>query len=223
MARKNRKAPKFDAPQPDWLPERADRRESEILGAAYDVFVTKGFHRATMLDIATRARASKETLYARFGNKENLFKALLSWGASARQPSMTALAAAEPADAEDALRQAGIQLLTLFYRPESLALERLRLAEGPHHAEIRRVIEEVAVRPVREGLAAFFGKLVRAGLIPLDQVHAAAESYIDVLRGVYYLAVVVGDEAPPGEEKIRHIAGRAARVALKSFAAPARP
>jgi len=205
-------------PQPEWLPPLSDKRDAEILGAAYDVFVAKGLHRATMLDIATQARASKETIYARFGSKERLFKALLAWGASSRRPALTILAEAPAEKAEEALREAGVQLLTLFYRPESIALDRLRLAEGPHHPEMRRIMEEVATKPVRDALSGFFGKLVRAGIVPLDQVHAAAETYIDVLRGVNYLAVIVGDQPPPDAGRIRQIATRAAQAALRAFA-----
>ena len=67
--------------KPAWLPPLGDARAVEILGAAYDVFLDKGFAQATMLDVARRARASKETLYARFGSKKKLFESLMAWGA----------------------------------------------------------------------------------------------------------------------------------------------
>ena len=64
-----------------WLPDHglepnADRRR-EILRVAFTVFAENGYSGATMLDIARRARASKETLYAWFQNKEKLFETLL--------------------------------------------------------------------------------------------------------------------------------------------------
>ena len=40
-------------------PQEASAREEEILQAAFDVFTEKGFHGATMLDVASRAYASK--------------------------------------------------------------------------------------------------------------------------------------------------------------------
>lgn len=55
---------------------KADRR-AEILDAAYLEFAAKGYAGASMLAIARRARASKETLYAWFENKETLFNTLL--------------------------------------------------------------------------------------------------------------------------------------------------
>src|SRR6202008_4019570 len=48
--------------RPSWRAPLDDPRDEEILSAAFDVFCEKGFHGATMLDVATQARASKETL-----------------------------------------------------------------------------------------------------------------------------------------------------------------
>jgi len=54
------------------VPAKAKRR-GEILDAAFAEFAAKGYAGASMEAIARRARASKETLYAWFGNKETLF------------------------------------------------------------------------------------------------------------------------------------------------------
>lgn len=203
---------------PEWLPPLPDERDEQILGAAYNVFVAKGYHRATMLDVATAARASKETLYARFGNKEKLFEALMAWGASTRKPGMRVLAEASPDRAEEALREAALELLTLFYRPESIAIDRVRFAEGAARPEIVRIVEEVAVRPVREAIQAFYVRLVMAGVMTADDAPASAETFIDILRGNNYERVVAGQEALPGAKRIDEIARRAARVAIGAFA-----
>ena len=53
---------------------RPNRYSDELLlGAAAEVFHERGFHEASMLDIAERAGATKPTLYARFGSKEALY------------------------------------------------------------------------------------------------------------------------------------------------------
>lgn len=219
MAKAKKTANEEKSP-PDWLPPLSDPRNVAILGAAYNIFAAKGFRRATMLDIATAARASKETLYSRFGSKEKLFEALLAWGSSGRKFSVAALADAPVERAEDALCEAAIELLTLFYRPETLALDRMRVAEGLAHPELGRITEEIAVRPVRDALAAFFGRLVRAGVVPMSEAHAAAESYVDILLGILHERVLMGIEPPPDAARIREIAARATRVALRAFAPP---
>jgi AcrR family transcriptional regulator len=58
-------------------PEKQARR-GEILDAAFLEFTSKGYAGASMEAIARRARASKETLYAWFENKESLFNTLFA-------------------------------------------------------------------------------------------------------------------------------------------------
>jgi len=53
-----------------------DARRREILDIAFQEFSEKGYAGASMLAIARRARASKETLYAWFENKETLLNTL---------------------------------------------------------------------------------------------------------------------------------------------------
>jgi AcrR family transcriptional regulator len=53
-------------------------RRGEILEAAFEEFSRHGYAGASMAAIARRAHASKETLYAWFENKEQLFNTLLA-------------------------------------------------------------------------------------------------------------------------------------------------
>src|ERR1044071_1645088 len=53
------------------------RTRERILSAALKEFATNGFHGARVDNIARRARINKRMLYHYFGDKENLFKAVL--------------------------------------------------------------------------------------------------------------------------------------------------
>src|SRR5919112_2176239 len=57
-----------------------ERRE-EILEVALSVLAERGYRGASMREIAVRSQASKETLYAWFGNKRGLFEELVRWQA----------------------------------------------------------------------------------------------------------------------------------------------
>lgn len=58
---------------------RRDRRRTEILRAASDVFTALGFDQANMQAIADSAGVTKATLYARVGDKEQLFRAVTDY------------------------------------------------------------------------------------------------------------------------------------------------
>ena len=77
-------------------PELHARRRSEILAAAESCFVKRGFHAASMQDIAAAAGVSMGSLYRYFANKEAIIesfaamdsgaavKAIDDWAASSR-------------------------------------------------------------------------------------------------------------------------------------------
>ena len=60
-----------------------DERRKQLLAAAQEVFVAKGYHAAAMDDIAERAGVSKPVLYQHFPGKLELYLALLDTQAEA--------------------------------------------------------------------------------------------------------------------------------------------
>ncbi|MBA3478788.1 MAG: TetR/AcrR family transcriptional regulator [Lautropia sp.] len=61
---------------PRWE-RRKDSRPSELLEAALESFVERGFAAARLDDVAAKAGVSKGTLYLYYANKEELFKAVV--------------------------------------------------------------------------------------------------------------------------------------------------
>lgn len=69
--------------------KREMKRINEILDAAQEVFTEKGFHGATVNDIADRALISKFTLYKHFDSKDAILNAILSRGYEILTASVT--------------------------------------------------------------------------------------------------------------------------------------
>jgi AcrR family transcriptional regulator len=62
--------------KPRWE-RRKDARPQELLAAALDLFVERGYAATRLDEVAARAGVSKGTLYLYFENKEELFKAVV--------------------------------------------------------------------------------------------------------------------------------------------------
>lgn len=62
--------------KPRWA-RRKDARPQELLAAALDLFVSRGYAATRLEDVARSAGVSKGTLYLYFANKEELFKAVV--------------------------------------------------------------------------------------------------------------------------------------------------
>ena len=62
--------------EPRWERRKQDRPH-ELLAAALELFVERGYAATRLEDVATRAGVSKGTLYLYFDSKENLFKSVV--------------------------------------------------------------------------------------------------------------------------------------------------
>src|SRR5438874_845084 len=62
---------------PKVVPEDEEEAKSRILDEAKKVFAEKGYHEATMDDIAKRLGVSKGAIYLYFSSKEDLFEAMV--------------------------------------------------------------------------------------------------------------------------------------------------
>ncbi len=75
-------------PPPDEAPGKRERRKEarpgELLDAALDLFVEKGFAATRAEEVAARAGVSKGTLFLYFQSKEELFKAVIQENISGR-------------------------------------------------------------------------------------------------------------------------------------------
>jgi AcrR family transcriptional regulator len=201
--------------RPDWLAPLDDPRDEEILGAAFHVFAEKGFHGATMLDIATRARASKKTIYARFKDKSALFRALIAWGIRQNLPETMPPDDGDPVRALE--RHARI-VLSAMLRPESLGLFRIVSAEAARFPEIGRVFDEMVRRSSVAILSALADQLTKAGIATIRDKVQFGEDFIALVRGDVYFRVLAGAVPMPADTKIRRQAAHAVRILLAAYA-----
>jgi AcrR family transcriptional regulator len=93
-----------------------ERRTDAILDAAYDVFSTKGYHNATVDDIAQQAGVSKGTCYQYFSGKEEIFVATLDRTLG----KLFAEAETAAESATDALAKMGLKGLTIISKFKEL-------------------------------------------------------------------------------------------------------
>ncbi len=201
--------------RPDWLTPLDDPRDEEILGAAFQVFADKGFHGATMLDIATRARASKKTLYARFSDKSALFRALISWGIRQNLPEEIP---PDDGDPERALERHARSVLSAMLRPESLGLVRIVSAEAVRFPEIGRLFDEMVRKSSVTILDALAARLTKAKRATIRDRSQFGEDFIALVRGDTYFRVLAGAVDVPTDAEIKRQATHAVRTLLAAYA-----
>jgi AcrR family transcriptional regulator len=198
--------------------EPCDPRDQEILRAALAVFTEKGFHGTTMLDVASRAGASKTTLYNRFESKEVLFRALVAWGTRQGIDALEAIVSDPTLDPLTALRRFAARILAQMMQPQKLALFRIAAAEGDRMPEIGRILGSFTRdHGVRLGHVVA-KRLVEQGLIEIDDPEEYGHSFIGLLQGELFVRALVGAIPPPGAQEIESHAHRAMTRLVHAFA-----
>jgi AcrR family transcriptional regulator len=138
MAIRTKSCPLLKAAQPArGRPPLDESERRRILDATAAVFLEKGFQRASTAVIARRARSSKQTLYALFPTKADLFAAVMS----AHTEQLFArhieyIESGEPP--RKALTEMGTMVLNLFSSPTFLALYRILAAEAENFPDLAR-------------------------------------------------------------------------------------
>ena len=123
-------------------------RRSHILEAAAGVFAEKGFHRATIKDVARAAGVSDGSIYNVFENKMALLLSLLDPLAAASDPARPS-----PAEAPDARAhlEGFIRQRWDAFSPETLQVLRAVLAEALVNDELRQLFFDRVLAPALNG------------------------------------------------------------------------
>ena len=172
-----------------------------------------------MLDVASRARASKATLYARYPSKEALFEALMAWATRQGTDALDAIAADETLDPLTALHRFAAQLLALMLQPKKLALFRIAVAEGNRLSAVGRTYSAVTRDHGMERVRAIVARLLKQGLIEIDDRAEFGHSFIGLLQGELFMRALLGTIPTPGREEIDRHARRAVTRLMRAYAA----
>lgn len=117
-------------------PGRPTLSNEELLDKALDLFLEHGFERTSIDAITASAGMAKRTVYARYGDKETLFRAALERAIEEWILPLEALQAAETEGLEDTLLEIGRILVENIMSPAGQRLLRITNAEAGRMPEI---------------------------------------------------------------------------------------
>ena len=201
------------APNPSPLADLEPRRRA-ILEAAYQVLVERGYAGASTLEIATRARVSKRELYAEFGSKSGILRALIAATAARMQ---LPLATAEIHDRDGlaaALVRYGTTALGELTSPHVVAINRLAVAEAGRSSEMGDILEDTGREPNRKALIDLLAKAQAAGVLGPGEPGAIAGEFFSLLMGDLMYRLLLGVVPRPEPKEIRKRARAATQLIL---------
>jgi len=191
---------------PKVVPEYKEEAKSRILEAANKVFAERGYHEATMDDIAKRLGVSKGAIYLYFSSKEDLFEAMCKTAPQAFKEILYS-SFGDEANPVQSATQFFDKMLKLSASNPGLSFEILSEASRnpslkrilkQNHEEYERVLtgflaegrkrkivgDNLDIRPLANALIALWNgleTLLVAGL-PIDQ---ARRAWLEALKAIF--------------------------------------
>ena len=186
--------PGLTATPPRRRPGRPTLSNEQLLDKALDLFLAQGFERTSIEGICQAAGMAKRTVYARYGDKESLFKAALTRAIEDWIVPVEALRAAESDDLEASLLAIGRLLVANLMSPAGLRLLRLTNAESGRMPEIGAYNVQAGTQPTIDFLADLFA---RRSAQPRELAALAGQAFLNLVVGGPALTAAWGVAGDP--------------------------
>jgi TetR/AcrR family transcriptional repressor of mexJK operon len=154
----------------------------QILDAAEDLFLKQGYGATTVEQIAARIGATKRTIYVRFVDKDQLFRAVVIRVLDARRPQLGTIGTNRAID--ERLTAMGTAVLRYILDPKVVCVLRVVTAEAYRFPELNRMIEEQAARGIAPAVERMLEEEVKQGRIELEDIPFATKLLLSLLTGL---------------------------------------
>jgi TetR/AcrR family transcriptional regulator len=151
---------------------RKDARPGELLTAALDLFVEKGFAATRAEEVARRAGVSKGTLFLYFSSKEDLFKAVVRENISGRFTEWGEQLSKYQGSSEDLLRYCMTSWWERIGNTKACGITKLMMSEAGNFPELAAFYQAEVIRPGNALIARILQRGVERGEFhPVDPVY----------------------------------------------------
>jgi TetR/AcrR family transcriptional regulator, mexJK operon transcriptional repressor len=179
--------------------ERAEARHAELLDAALDHFLEKGFEPATIERIANSVGMTKRTVYARYPDKASLFRAAVRRAIERLAVPPERIRAADCGDLEQTLIRIARLRADPVMTPDGRKLQRIINTESYRFPDIFTTSYELGALPVVRFLAELLERETRAGTLAITEPVLAANVFMSMVVSGPVRIIVSGNSLPPEE------------------------
>lgn len=184
---------------PPTPPARHERRKaarpSELLDAALDLFVEKGFAATRVEEIAARAGVSKGTLFRYFASKEELFRAVVHESLAARMDAWQAEYGLFQGSTPEMLHYFLQAWWTRVGDTRASGITKLVMTEAHNFPGVARYYHQAVVRPSQALIRRILQRGVDSGEFrPVDldyAVHSIAGTLLYIVMAKHSMTVFV--------------------------------
>lgn len=195
------------------------RKREAIMVATRRLFLDKGYSASSMDEVAELANVSKRTVYSHFGNKQNLFFAMIGEMCSNVIPRQLVEAGNNNGgDVEARLTEIGTAFLSNIYTPDQVRLMRQVMAEAASTPEMGRMMIEGPIKASHGAIRDFLADMTRQGSLDIADADVAAAQFQGLLKTDLHMFLLLGRDCDTSPARLRKIVERCVGLFLKGYA-----
>jgi AcrR family transcriptional regulator len=157
---------------------RKEARPGELLDAALDLFVEKGFAATRVEEVAAKAGVSKGTLFLYFPSKVDLFKAVVREAISGRFDEWKAELDSFPGDTAELLRECMLRWWERIGNTRASGITKLVMSEAGSFPEIAAFYTQEVIEPGNALVRSILKRGLRRGEVRAIDLDSACHSII---------------------------------------------
>jgi len=200
---------------PGKLDARDQDRRDAILHAARELFGERGYHRATTLEIAARAKTSKRALYMLFGNKRGIVQAMINERVRDMRRPLELRPPGSRAEFFATLQRFGMSFLTELLAPLTVALYRLAIAESAQSPELGAALYRAGRLTVTHAITELFAEAIARGWVDFADAQEAVGTYMHILMGDVLVRLLLGADQSARPRELRRRTALAVAAVLR--------
>ncbi len=170
---------------------KAQKKQTDILKAASELFLQRGYDAVSLDDILEKVGGSKTTLYSYYGGKEGLFAATVQTMCREKLAAFLTMNVAD-LDPKAGLNALGRQFLLMISEPHGQAMFRSMIAEAQRFPKLAATFfaagPETAIRVLQRNIENWQKK----GLLRCGNAEALAIQFLGVIMGNFHLKSLLG-------------------------------
>lgn len=192
-------------------------KRGEVLDAAVEEILEKGYSGATLASIAERAHVSTATVFKHFRTKAEIFGAIMRRIFGNEEESLPP--EPEPGDPRAGLTAIGHDYAAAITDPKIKALFRVMIAEVPRFPELGQELYEKGKKPYLDRLHSYLEAEIAAGTLAIPDVALAVRQFLGMINDVIFWPHMLVVDLAETDEDIERVIVAAVTTFTRAFKA----
>lgn len=169
---------------------RSEEKHNAVLAAASRLFLQQGLQGTSMDAVAREAGVSKQTVYAHFKSKEELFRACIKAKIVSYGFDEGRLPVGE--DKRERLLLLVKRFMALIFDPEVVAMHRVVAGEAPSYPQVASLFFESGPAAVKRAVGQCLDRMVADGELDVPDIEHASWLLPNMAFGKFHVQLQLG-------------------------------